>query len=495
MQGQLAEQLNESLISAVKSLNISEVRKAISLGADANTRDSSGNPVLVLAAGRGAPPEIIQALVKSGADVNIRAKHGYTPLLALSSFSPGYFDAMKYLVENGADVNAANDNGKTALMILAGQTADRFGIDKACKYLISVGADVNMADNKGNRAIFYASAGDGADFLCPLFIKAGADINYKNNVGKTLLSMIADSFSYLCRSEAFQAIVEAGADIHAEDDDGKGLLTISIINHFYPGLELLVRSGADVNRADGTGHVPLHYAIAKGNLNMLWILLHGGVDVQKNEQEWESLLDTFAYHNPLNPASSIRIFSYLAFKNLDFFVSHTSLNSVAEKLSSGKSSKVEYRGAIALVAATIFYPEQCDELDRLISKRRSEAVALFLRECPFNAPGLPYISPENFIGVLERGKNRGYIQLDSKDEKEQLVSMILNVFETNPLLACRFVRKRIGGQLEVWNKESVRGVESLVSKVSLFLSQLQKEKTAVSKYNRHLEKSADVVFF
>jgi ankyrin repeat protein len=61
-------------------------------------------------------PEMIQALLKRGANVNMRdSETSETPLIFAAKYSS--VDVVKALVGAGADVNARNDNGKTVLTI------------------------------------------------------------------------------------------------------------------------------------------------------------------------------------------------------------------------------------------------------------------------------------------------------------------------------------------------------------------------------------------
>jgi len=67
----------------------------------------------LLAAAKNGDIAAVENLLEKGADVNTRAKDGWTPLMHAAQ--NGHTAVVKALIENGADVNAkANDNG-TAL--------------------------------------------------------------------------------------------------------------------------------------------------------------------------------------------------------------------------------------------------------------------------------------------------------------------------------------------------------------------------------------------
>jgi ankyrin repeat protein len=84
--------------------------RLIEKGAEVNSRDVDGRTALVeaLSSENEIPPEIVEALVRGGADVNIRLAGGLTPLMIAVSGDPG---VVRLLVEAGADINAKDESG------------------------------------------------------------------------------------------------------------------------------------------------------------------------------------------------------------------------------------------------------------------------------------------------------------------------------------------------------------------------------------------------
>lgn len=111
--------------------------------------------------------EILDILIKNGAESNLRGFEGNTALHfgALKGnrniqkqrnnhkeFFSGYEDILEMLIQNGANINSVNDYGETALL-----EAVRKNHSKVVDQLISKGADVNIADKTGLTALQYAS--------------------------------------------------------------------------------------------------------------------------------------------------------------------------------------------------------------------------------------------------------------------------------------------------------------------------------------------------
>lgn len=115
--------------------------------------------------------EVLDLLIKSGADVNARDTDDYTPLIYLMQNLNLPEDLGKkkdwvkvrcadMLIQAGADVNARNDEGFTPLMFATVYTATLEyiePIEKECvDLLIKAGADLNAKNNNGQTALMRA---------------------------------------------------------------------------------------------------------------------------------------------------------------------------------------------------------------------------------------------------------------------------------------------------------------------------------------------------
>ena len=105
--------------------------------------------------------------------------HGETALMWASYH--GHKDIVELLLKNGADVNARDDDGCTALI-----KASFRGHKEIVELLLKRGADVSMANKNGNTALIFASSW-GHEEIVELLLKNGADVNAKNSEGNTAL--------------------------------------------------------------------------------------------------------------------------------------------------------------------------------------------------------------------------------------------------------------------------------------------------------------------
>jgi ankyrin repeat protein len=103
--------------------------------------------------------EVIGPLVAAGAEPNAQDKFGHTPLMwavkgdLSSQVQPEVLEA---LVQHGADVNVRDDRGETALFGLVRYVEDTLDLDsgRACiGVLLDAGADRNARNTEGKTAL------------------------------------------------------------------------------------------------------------------------------------------------------------------------------------------------------------------------------------------------------------------------------------------------------------------------------------------------------
>lgn len=104
-----------------------------------NLRDEMGETALLITVAR-RDSDWVGFLLGKGADPNIAARNGDTPLIAAARI--GYLDAAEELIRRKAKVDAANRMGETALIIAVQQRQLPL-----VKLLLNAGADPDKTDS------------------------------------------------------------------------------------------------------------------------------------------------------------------------------------------------------------------------------------------------------------------------------------------------------------------------------------------------------------
>jgi ankyrin repeat protein len=135
---------NEKFLASIISADLSKMKEAIVEGADINCRDmSSPNKFTALIlASRSGLTEIVDELIKNGADANLADSTGFAPLMGAAWF--GQSDALRSLIKAGADIDAVNKNGNTAMM-----EAASMGHTHIVSELIKAGASLTKINYSG----------------------------------------------------------------------------------------------------------------------------------------------------------------------------------------------------------------------------------------------------------------------------------------------------------------------------------------------------------
>ncbi len=197
----------------------------------------------------------LQRLIKDPANVNVKDRHGATPLMYAAAV--GSVDAVKMLLGAGADAKARNSFDATALM---------WGVVNAEKVrlLVNAGADVNARSKQGMTPVLIAASNAGSIEIVRLLLAKGAELRPRVD-GESAAAATSDQLAERRRKSG-----------------GAGGFTPLLAAASANDIEmarLFVEKGVDVNAATQRGDTALHFAAGAGNLAMVKLLLAKGADV------------------------------------------------------------------------------------------------------------------------------------------------------------------------------------------------------------------------
>ena len=150
-------------------------------------------------------PQMIEAALKAGADVNCSLGEGVTALIGAAFYNSNP-EIISILIKAGANVNAVDTPGSTALM-LAGRNKNPIASYEMAQLLIKAGADIHIRDHNEATALMYAAVGGNSSLITSL-IQAGANVNARNKNGQTALDY---AYKYKAPQDVIDVLLKAGA--------------------------------------------------------------------------------------------------------------------------------------------------------------------------------------------------------------------------------------------------------------------------------------------
>lgn len=284
----------------------------------ANYTNSKGANALCVAVHFVIKPEIIQALIDKGCNVNLETTEGLTiPMYAINASSVNIeilstilkanfninevascgetlltfallsnpsFDVIKTLFEYGADVNVVNKNGKSPIELASSHyevSNDVFNL------LLNMGAKVEQKDGHHN-ALSLAAMKPNNVYKIKTLVKFGYKIDsivdeYENTV-----------LNYACTVKDNQKniiiLIELGADINHQNNSGQAPIWMATGSGNEENAKVLIKNGCDVNVVEEDNMTPLIAAAIKGEINIAKLLIENGADVNHSVMNKETAL-------------------------------------------------------------------------------------------------------------------------------------------------------------------------------------------------------------
>ena len=234
---------------------------------------------------------LIEQLIKSGADVNLQNSSGDTAFIYAFNHWPVKCQVIQMLLQHDAKINIQGKDGDTALIHLTRETSytlaqsqknfqksrifseDIAAMEKCMFALIDAGADPNLMNDKGHTALIL-----GANHLNVVqkLIRAGADVNCKGKDGTTALNKAVGFGAVDC----LETLIESGAKIYRSTTP----LIIAAITEYLECMKVLIREGADLNIQGGNGNTALTAAAIKGHVESVKLLIQAGADLDIGDE-------------------------------------------------------------------------------------------------------------------------------------------------------------------------------------------------------------------
>ena len=193
--------------------------------------------------------QIIEELLKAGADVNVGGQEGQTPLVA--AVRANNERLVDLLLKYHADANITFAYGKNLLFWAVSSHANAKIIDR----LLASGLDVNQKDNNGNVMLLAALAMQDIDLVEKL-LRNGADVNLADASGES-------AATYVINNNVDDKIVQQiySKDIDVYNKVGKvqqPLWKILAAKEKWELLKAVFAKMGGADKADVNGDIPLY---------------------------------------------------------------------------------------------------------------------------------------------------------------------------------------------------------------------------------------------
>jgi ankyrin repeat protein len=228
-----AELTLEAWLTAASENQPQILQAFIDRGWDVNTTDDQGETALHLACLEGHRA-IVDLLFQAGAKLDLLSASGDSPLL--QAIQQADRPLVAHLLENGADPNLGQGDDRPLL------TACCFGDTELVRQLLQAGADPNTVYGTGQSALAWV-ADQGNLELLDLLLQAGANPNQTDPRGITPLMWASHRGHHPIVVRLLQV---PGINLHCHHQGGLTALALAENNHFSGIVACLRQAGATV---------------------------------------------------------------------------------------------------------------------------------------------------------------------------------------------------------------------------------------------------------
>ncbi|CAL4121661.1 unnamed protein product [Meganyctiphanes norvegica] len=252
------------------------VKELLKAGANPDSTDDQGETALMKAVDYDAV-DVVQALVRGGANVNIQSNFGFVAAMTASSE-----EVMVLLLENDADLDMIDYDGNTILHHQTGR--DRSVL---CNLLLNYGAKIDAINFMGDTPL-QLSVRSRNYITSNLLLDRGSK---PSSVNKRCISILQNAivpWDYFNTHNLFTEFNTSDSAsqylFHTTECGGRVTeKTLSLVKR------LLVQ-GADVNHSGEAGVSALMLATATGDATLIQSLLNAGVHVNATDEEGRTAL-------------------------------------------------------------------------------------------------------------------------------------------------------------------------------------------------------------
>ncbi|XP_031335923.1 ankyrin repeat domain-containing protein 17-like isoform X2 [Photinus pyralis] len=238
---------------------------------DLDSETESNHDTALTLACAGGHEELVELLIKRGADIEHRDKKGFTPLILAAT--AGHEKVVETLLNNGADMEAQSERTKDTPLSLA-CSGGRYEV---VELLLNRGANREHRNVSDYTPLSLAASGGYVNII-KLLLSHSAEINSRtgSKLGISPLMLAAMNG----HTAAVKLLLDKGSDINAQIETNRNTaLTLACFQGRHEVVSLLLDRKANVEHRAKTGLTPLMEAASGGYVDVGRVLLDKGADV------------------------------------------------------------------------------------------------------------------------------------------------------------------------------------------------------------------------
>lgn len=291
VEGPFAEAQSTEEGLEIRKIKVDLVTFLLQIGSDPNQKDKKGRTSLHVAM-ISRNPDVVEILVRYGADVNSVSNTGSTPVYYFchqsqwedteESIDEVFLPIVGILHDAKANMNIKAVDKSTVLHFAAARLNET-----SCSTLIEFGACLDVRDYLLRTPLHMAARNKLHPGVCETLINAGGEIDVRD-INKTSPLHTACLFE---NAEAVRILLENKSDVSAKDELGIQPIHIAAENGDETIIQYLLDYGADIQAEDEWKATPLHYSASDGNSETTKALLSRGADKHRLDQRGRKPID------------------------------------------------------------------------------------------------------------------------------------------------------------------------------------------------------------
>ncbi|XP_057626245.1 2-5A-dependent ribonuclease [Chionomys nivalis] len=272
------------LIKAAKEGNVDRIQRLLDRGADVNVCEDIGGWTPLHNAAQLGRVDIVDVLLRHGADPHRKKKNGATPFIIAGIH--GDVTLLQRFLSEGANVNECDFNGFTAFM-----EAAEYGKVEALRFLFDRGANVNLRREttedkrrlkKGGATALMSAAENGrTEALSVLLNDMGAEVDARDNMGRNALIRTLQEEDWENVEEITRLLLDHGADANVRGEGGKTPLMAAVERKHKGLVEMLLgQEGINIDDRDNEGKTALQFAVELKQKRIVQLLCAKGASTR-----------------------------------------------------------------------------------------------------------------------------------------------------------------------------------------------------------------------